>query len=144
MNESDVGKEEKKERHKKWNDLTRFQRLVKSFSHAGQGLKYVFKTQPNMRIHFWTGFIVIIAAVVFKINYIELAIISLTIGVVLIGELVNTGVEFLVDLVCPEYNVQAKHIKDIAAAVVLLCAVVSVVVGVIIFLPYILNLFGVN
>jgi diacylglycerol kinase (ATP) len=56
-------------------------------------------------------------------------------------ELFNTGIETLVDLISPEYNKLAGHVKDISAAGVLIMAIFTVVTGAIIFLPKLLLLF---
>jgi len=61
--------------------------------------------------------------------------ISFAICGVLALELVNTAVERVVDLVTKEFHPLAKQAKDIAAGAVLLYAILSVVIGCIIFLP---------
>lgn len=61
--------------------------------------------------------------------------IVMAIGLVLVAELLNTAVELLVDLVSPGFNAQAGKVKDIAAGAVLVAAILSVVVGAIIFIP---------
>jgi diacylglycerol kinase len=58
-----------------------------------------------------------------------------------ITEAVNTAIEFLVDLISPEFNPLAGHIKDIAAAAVLLSALAAIIIGCIIFIPELLYLF---
>jgi undecaprenol kinase len=57
-------------------------------------------------------------------------------------ELVNSGIERVVDLVTEEYHPFAKQAKDLAAGAVFIYAVVSVVIGIVIFLPYILKMFA--
>ena len=98
-------------------------RLTSSFGYAFEGIKYVLKTQPNMKIHS------------VKLSEAEWLAIVIVIGFVLILEVVNTAVETLVDLYTEEYHHLAKVSKDTAAGAVLLMAIVSVVVGLIIFLP---------
>jgi diacylglycerol kinase len=51
-------------------------------------------------------------------------------------EIMNTGLEYLVDLVSFEYNLKAKKVKDLAAAATLFAALISIIVGLIIFIPY--------
>ena len=73
---------------------------------------------------------------------IEFIIIIIVIGLVLVSEIINTAIERLVDLVSPKYNKLAGEVKDIAASSVLLMCIFSLVVGVIIFVPKIINLLG--
>ena len=65
------------------------------------------------------------------------------IGLVIAFELINTVVEVIVDMVEPRYNPLAKVAKDTAAGAVLVMAVISAVVGLIIFLPKILVFIGI-
>lgn len=115
-------------------------RLMRSFGYALQGIKYVLKTQPNMKIHSIAGVLAILAGFYFKISANEWLALVIVIGFVLILEVVNTAVETLVDLYTEEYHKLAKVSKDTAAGAVLLMAIVSVVVGIIIFLPKIWNM----
>lgn len=110
-------------------------RLTSSFRYAFEGIKYVLKTQPNMKIHTVIGLLAVVAGFFFKISEAEWLAIVIVIGFVLILEVVNTAVETLVDLYTEEYHHLAKVSKDTAAGAVLLMAIVSVVVGLIIFLP---------
>ena len=60
-------------------------------------------------------------------------------GIVLAAEGFNTAIERLVDLVSPGFHPIAGDVKDVAAGAVLICAIVSAIVGAIIFIPYFLN-----
>lgn len=110
-------------------------RLRSSFHYAIEGVKYVLKTQPNMKIHTCVGTLAVLAGFFFHISQAEWLALVIVIGFVLILEVVNTAVETLVDLYTEEYHELAKASKDTAAGAVLLMAVVSVVVGLIIFGP---------
>ncbi|NLO99194.1 MAG: diacylglycerol kinase family protein, partial [Clostridiaceae bacterium] len=55
-------------------------------------------------------------------------------------ELFNTAIELLTDMVSPEYSKQAKRVKDTSAAAVLVSAVISVIIGTIVFLGPIIDL----
>lgn len=63
------------------------------------------------------------------------------ISLVLIAEILNTAIEFLVNLVSPQYNEMAGKVKDIAAGAVLFAAIMAVVIGTIVFGPYVLSYF---
>jgi diacylglycerol kinase len=116
-------------------------RLRKSFHYAFEGLGYVIKTQPNMRIHSVMALIAIALGFIFHVSHAEWLALVLVIGFVMILEVINTAVETLVDLYTEEFNHLAKIAKDTAAAAVLCMAIVSVIVGVIIFAPKVLALF---
>ena len=58
---------------------------------------------------------------------------------VFIAELFNTALETLVNLVSPEFNPKAGHVKDISAAAVLIAAIMALIIGVLIFLPKIID-----
>ncbi len=114
---------------------------LKSFAHAFNGIIHMVKEEPNFRIHIVATAIVIIAGICLGISTAEWLIILIVIAFVLVTEIINTSVERLCDIIQPEYDKRIKNIKDILAAAVLLSAVMSVIIGIIIFLPYILALF---
>jgi diacylglycerol kinase (ATP) len=57
---------------------------------------------------------------------------------VLTAELLNTAIEYLTDFVSPEHNLIAGKVKDIASAAVFITALCSAIIGLIIFIPYLL------
>jgi diacylglycerol kinase len=57
-------------------------------------------------------------------------------AIVLITETLNTAIEKLVDLVSPGYNQLAGLVKDIAAGAVFMAAVTSLIIGLLVFIPY--------
>ena len=79
---------------------------------------------------------------ILKVSIIEWGILVLVISMVLALEMINTAIERCVDLVTKEYKELAKNAKDIAAGAVLVMSMFSVVIGIIIFLPKIMNLLG--
>ncbi|OGM08730.1 hypothetical protein A2W13_00845 [Candidatus Woesebacteria bacterium RBG_16_36_11] len=111
---------------------------LKSFSFAFDGLKAALKNEPNFRIHIVLAILVVILGLIFKFTFLELAILALTIGFVLILELINTTLEAVVNLVSPEIQDQAKIAKDVSAAAVLVSAILSVIVASFLFIPKII------
>ena len=99
------------------------------------GIKYVLITQPNTRIHSAFTLVVFILAWVLKLPRLEWVILLLTVGLVWAAEIFNTAVEITVDIISPEYDPQAKIIKDISAGAVLVSVLVSILVGLLIFGP---------
>jgi diacylglycerol kinase len=116
-------------------------RRIKSFGYAFKGIFFVFKTQHNIWIHSLAIIVVLTAGFIFKLNAPEWGLVVLAIGLVLVSEMINTAIEWLVDLVSPDYSEKAGLIKDVAAGAVLIAALISVIIGIIIFLPKISKAF---
>jgi diacylglycerol kinase len=109
--------------------------LLTSFRHAFAGLGYALRTQRNIRIHLAVAMGVTILGAWLGLSPARWAVLALTIGFVLVVELLNTAVEAVVDLCCPEYHPLAKAAKDAAAGAVLLAAITSVIVGLVLLGP---------
>jgi len=107
---------------------------IQSFGYAIRGIREVFGTE-NMKIHIGITLLVIICGVVFSISLIEWIFCLLCIGLVIGAEMINTAIENVVDLASPEQHPLAGKAKDIAAGAVLICAIISVVIGLLIFVP---------
>ncbi|MDG4946530.1 diacylglycerol kinase family protein [Weeksellaceae bacterium KMM 9713] len=113
---------------------------LKSFGYALNGIREVIKSEMNMRIHLAASFLVIIMGLIFSINWIEWIFIIICIALVLSAEIANTVVEKYLDAMHPEFNPKVGLIKDMAAAAVLILAMSSFIIGMIIFLPKIIDL----
>lgn len=111
-------------------------RLVKSFHFAFKGLKKVWQTEKNFRIHSLIALGVIIAAFYLEIQSFDYLLLLLVIALVLILEILNSSLERLVDMLSPSTHHFAKEIKDLLASAVLVAAVLAVIVGVVVFWPY--------
>lgn len=110
-------------------------KLRNSFKYAFQGIEEAWKTEQNLKIHFMIMALVIIAGFIFKISLIEWMVCLLLFAIVISLELINTAIETTVDIAMPEINEKAKYAKDIAAGAVLFSAIISVIIGLIIFVP---------
>lgn len=115
--------------------------LIESFKYAGEGLIFGFKNTKNLKIDLLVAIIVTVFGFIFKLSYVEWAIILFCFGLVMSLELVNTAIEEAVNLAMPNIHPVAKISKDVAASAVLLAALVSAIIGIVIFLPKIINLF---
>jgi diacylglycerol kinase len=113
---------------------------IKSFVDALEGLKHVLSTQQNARIHAAITLVVFLFAIVFKISRLEWIAIVLVIGLVWTAEIFNTAVEVIVDMVSPEHSQGARIIKDVSAGAVLVSALISILVGILVFGPRLLDL----
>ena len=116
-------------------------KLILSFGYAFKGLAYATKSQLNFRIHLFAAVIAIALGFALNITTNEWLWIALSIAIVLLTELTNTGIETLTDLVSPDYNEKAGHVKDICAGAVVIAAVFALVTGLIIFVPKIILVF---
>ena len=117
-------------------------RLFKSFKYAYEGLKYAFKYEQNILVHFLATILVIIAGIFFKISMTEWLVLTLIIGLVIATELINTSIEATIDLVTKEVHPLAKVAKDTAAAAVLIFGITAIIIGLIIFVPKFIELIG--
>jgi diacylglycerol kinase len=108
---------------------------MSSFRYALKGIRVLVASQPNARIHLMAALVVIFLGLWFDISSQEWLILVGFISLVICLEAVNTAIEYLTDLVSPEYNPLAGKVKDIAAGAVLIAAIGAVVAGVMIFLP---------
>ncbi len=113
-----------------------------SFACAYKGIKAAMATQPNLRIHFTMAAGVVAAGFFFEISAMEWMVCLLCIAMVIAAELLNSAVESVVNLLSPDYHKLAGRAKDMAAGGVLVCAVFSVFIGLLVFLPRILAMFG--
>jgi diacylglycerol kinase len=110
-------------------------RLIRSFGYAFSGLGYLFRTQGNSRIELGIGMLTVALSAWLHIGRVEWAVIVFTIALVLILEGLNTTVELAINLSSPDPHPMAKHAKDLAAGMVLLASIASIVVGLLILGP---------
>lgn len=115
-------------------------KFVESVGHALDGIEYTINHERNFKIEILFAIIVTIASFILKVSLIEWTILVLVIGIVLALEMVNTAIERCVDLVTKEYKELAKIAKDVSAGAVFVMSIFSVVIGIIIFLPKIIEL----
>lgn len=108
-------------------------KFINGFFYALKGLGVAIKEQLNLKIHLLALVVVIVAGIFFDLVAIEWAVIFLTFGLVIATEMVNTAIEYLVDMVQPEFHPQAGKVKDVAAGAVLVAAIIAVAVAITIF-----------
>jgi len=121
-------------------DSREIRRIGKSFRHAARGLKYSLSNERNFQIEVVIAVFVFALIFIFKLKNWEAIALVLMIMWVLMMELTNTVVERVVDILKPRIHPYARLIKDIMAAVVLISSLTAVVVGVIVFYPYVKEL----
>jgi diacylglycerol kinase len=106
-----------------------------SLRNAINGFESAISTEINLRIHLVLTILVVAISLYLQISTVEWAAIFIAIGMVWSAEIMNTSIEKLVDMVSPEWNLQAKIVKDLAAGAVLAAAIAAALVGIVIFLP---------
>lgn len=109
--------------------------LLRSFGFALEGVSYLIRTQRNVRIELVIGAVVLALAAWLRITTLEWAVLILTVALVLSLEALNTAVELAVTLASPERHPLAKSAKDVSAAMVLIAAIASVVIGLMVLGP---------
>lgn len=115
---------------------------VKSLGYALAGWLYMLRHQKNTRIMSFASIIVFGMALWLQIDLVGWALLVITITTVWMAEFLNAAVEAVVNLASPEFHPMAKVAKDVAAAAVLLGAVASIIVGLLIMGPPLLQKLG--
>jgi diacylglycerol kinase len=115
-------------------------KFIRGFGYAFNGIWHAAATQLNFKVHLVAAVVAVCSGWALQISPAEWLWITLCIGIVLATELLNTAIEFLTDLVSPEYNKRAGLVKDMSAGAVLVIAVCALVIGLIIFVPKLLVL----
>lgn len=117
------------------------QSILKSQMHAFEGIFSIVKNERNFRIQIVVAILVVILSFMLQISHQDWIAVAFLITLVLISEAFNSVIEAVCDTVSQEYRVNIKYAKDVSAGAVLVSAILSVILGLIIFLPYILDLF---
>lgn len=112
----------------------------RSLSFAVKGVGYVLRKERNARIHLLFAVAAILIGAALGVSGPELAAIFFAIIIVFLAEIFNTAIEKTLDLIEPNHHAQVAIIKDMAAGGVLVAALGAVIIGIIIFTPYILGL----
>ena len=120
--------------------MRKMKKIRNSFKYAIEGIWTSFKTERNMKIHIFIMILVIIAGIILNINKSEWIICIILFAIVIGSELFNTSIETIVDMVMPEKNEKAKIAKDVSAGAVLVVAIGAAIIGLVIFVPRILNI----
>ena len=115
-------------------------RLGNSFIYAISGIKNAYKTEQNLLVHTIVAIIAIVVGILLKLSTLEFAIVGLVIGLVIAAEMFNTSIEYAIDMAMPTIHPLAKIAKDVASGAVLISAISSIAVGLLIYLPKIIEL----
>lgn len=117
-------------------DLKKF---LKGFQHAWRGICYLLKTERNARFHLGMTLLVGLFAAVLKVNRLEAALLFFAVVLVFAIEIINTAIENALDHLHPNQHFKIGIIKDALAGAVLISSIIAAVVGLLIFIPHILE-----
>ena len=109
--------------------------LAGSFRHALEGIACVVREERNARIHLAAAGVVIVLGLWLGLTTLEWALIVVAIALVFVGEMLNTVVEVVVDLVTPEEHPLAKCAKDVAAGAILVVSFAAAIIGLLVLGP---------
>ena len=115
---------------------------IRSFRHAGNGLRVLVSGQHNAWIHATLTGVAIGLGFALRISGLEWCAIVIVIALVWVAEGCNTALELLADAAVPERNEKIGQAKDTAAGAVLVAAIAAATVAAIVFLPRLLALVG--
>jgi diacylglycerol kinase len=113
--------------------------VVTSCSYALQGVGFALRSQRNFRLHMLAAVGVLVAGGLVRLSRLEYTLLVVTVMVVILGELINTAVEFILNLMESRGHPVVRAAKDIAAGGVLMAVLGSVIVGVLLFGPRLLG-----
>lgn len=114
---------------------------IRSIKFSFRGIWFLITTESNVKVQVFISFIVIFFGFYFQISATEWLIQTLIIGLVLVAESLNTGIEKLADFVHPEYHKKIGFIKDVSAGASGIAAIISLIISGIIYIPKIALLF---
>jgi len=114
---------------------------LKSTTHAWRGLNIFLRSTHNSWVHIFFAILAVFLGFILKISHIEWMMIIFVIGLVIITEALNTAFEIDINLTSPEFHPYARDTKDVAAGAVLISVLIAGVIGLIIFLPKIVNIY---
>ena len=121
---------------------TSAERYGKSFIHAIEGIIYCIRYEHNMIIIIISAIIAILSGFFFRISEFEWLFVITMIGIISACELINSSIEATIDLVTTDIKPLAKIAKDTASGATLILCITSIVGGLIIFLPKVIQLIG--
>ena len=123
--------------------MTKFksQNFNAKIENARHGINLALKAEKNLRIHSIIALIVVIIDAILHVGCLKLSILLVTIALVVLAEMLNSALEFAVDaLYKNKYSRLVKFAKDISAGAVLFVSFIAVLIGLLIFIPEIINI----
>jgi len=116
--------------------------FIDSVKDCLNGLSFIMLSEHNFQREIFLAILALVASYILKVTKIEFIIILIVIALVIVSEIFNTAIEKTVDLYTREYNEIAKIAKDVSAFGVFTMCIFALAVGIIIFVPKIIELIG--
>ncbi len=114
--------------------------VLNKCKYSCQGLGYCFKNESSFLLVAIVSCFIIVLGIIFDISFLEWVISFGSLALISITELINTAIEATVDMVTKEYNEYAKVAKDCGSAATGIMSILAVIVNLIIFVPYFIEL----
>lgn len=114
---------------------TGFSRLIDACGYAWLGYKAGFKNEAAFREELFLGVLLLPTAIIFAENSVELALLIGSLFLVLMVELLNSGIETVVDRISDDHHELSGRAKDLGAAAVMTSLINVIVIWTIIFIP---------
>ena len=114
---------------------------IRSIKFSLRGIWFLITTESSIKAQLFIILLISLAGIYFNINTNEWLIQTLAIGLVLVAESLNTGIEKLADFVHPDYHKKIGFIKDVSAGSSGIAAIISLIIAGIIYIPKIALLF---
>lgn len=111
-------------------------RLFKSFHYASRGILIAWQTEQSFRVQVFAAAVVLLLIWYFAVPLWQAIALILLIILVLTLEIINSILERFVDVFKPRLHHMVHDIKDLMAGAVLIASVGALIVGLLIFLPY--------
>ena len=106
-----------------------------SFVFAFRGLRFLFVNEHNARLHLLATMVVLLTGAILGVTANEWLWIVVAVGSVWFAEAINTAIEQLANAVTTDHDPRIGAAKDVAAAAVLICSLVALIIGLVIFVP---------
>jgi diacylglycerol kinase len=119
--------------------MIKFRRLLKSFTYSFKGLQKVVREEQNIKIQLIIGTIIVLLGIFLQISASEWIPLILSMAMVILAEVLNSAVERVADVLKPRINEYVREIKDIMAGAVMITAITSIIIGILVFLPHLLE-----
>lgn len=111
---------------------------LRGCGYALKGALLLVKTEPSIQVQAVIGILITALGFYMNITKVEWILQTIAIGLVMSIEGVNTAIEALADFIHPDFHNKIGFIKDIAAGAVFIAAITAVIIGCVIYVPYIL------
>lgn len=112
-----------------------FRNFIASVRYSIEGFFAALKHEPSFREDLLFAILLVPLAIWLPINAVSTALMIGSLILILIVELLNSAIEWIIDYLRPEQHPLAKRIKDMASAAVFLSYINCIVIWIIMLWP---------